>query len=428
MKIIYFILLLTSLFANYLFAQELISDTHFQNGLTVFSPKYPPDNPVKIDGIIGFDSTKTPVWTCAQWSSKSSLIDITPVVLENGWYRWENSEKKIYLGPYFEEDYDILFGVNSYNEYNGVYRKSSENWPHLLVEQRLSNPNTAGPGCPSLDNKVRLNFHVEVKLENDSIIIQSGYNEDIHAAQFNIYFTVQNLNSSSSGYGNDYIWLGVQVYDDRNENPQEYINHDDGTQTLIYSIAYDSVANESTHSNEWIKIDVDLYPYAIKALNEAWNRGYLSASQDLADYKLGGINIGWELPGMNIADMKIRNLSLIAEDATTVEKDFSKDELGFQLFQNYPNPFNPSTIIKYSIPNTVGTGDVTSVLLKVYNTLGQEITTLVDEQQQPGNYKFTFDVTSVSEEIPSGIYFYRLTVTSMSSSLFSETKKLLLLK
>ena len=422
-----FTFILISLFASNVIAQELIFDNHFQYGLKVYSPQYPPDNPVQVDGVIGFDSTKTPIWTCAQWSSKSSLIDIVPTIMPNGWYHWENSEKKIYLGPYGEEDYDILFGVNSYSEYGGVYRQIGENWPHLLVEQRLSPPGNAGPGCPPLDELGKLNFHLEAKLENDSTIIQEGYDANIHAAQFLIYFTVQNLNTSSPGYGKDYIWLGVQVYDDRNESPAEYINHDDGTQTLIYSIAFDSVATKSTHTNEWVNINVDLYPYAIKALNEAWQRGYLSASQDLADYKLGGMNMGWELPGMNIADMKIRNLSLIAEVATTVEKDFSKDELGFQLFQNYPNPFNPSTTIKYSIPNTVGTGHVPSVLLKVYNTLGQEIATLVDKQQQPGNYEVVFNAT----ELPSGIYFYRLTIGDQlqeSGLVFSETKKLLLLK
>ncbi len=197
-------------------AQELIYDTHFQDGLKVYSPQYPPANPVQVDGTIGFDSTRIPVWTCAQWSSKSSLVDITPTVLPNGWHHWDNSEKKMHFGPYGEEDYYILFGVNSYNEYDGIYRQVGENWPHLLVEQRLSPPGNAGPGCPSMDKLGRLDFHLEVKLENDSTIIQNGYDKNIHAAQFNIYFTVQNLNQNSSGYGKDYIWLGVQVYDDRN--------------------------------------------------------------------------------------------------------------------------------------------------------------------------------------------------------------------
>ncbi len=85
----------------------------------------------------------------------------------------------------------------------------------------------------------------------------------------------------------------------------------------------------------------------------------------------------------------------------------------FSLSQNYPNPFNPSTIIRYSIPKT---GLVT---LKVYDILGREVTTLVNENKTPGNYSVTFNGNNLS----SGIYFYRI-----SAGRYSETKKFILLK
>jgi hypothetical protein len=415
MKYVLQIIFTLILFINTLLAQELISDTHFQNGFSVLAPTYPPE----VQGTIGFDSTRTPIWTCGQWGSKSSLIDIPPTVMPNGWYNWENSEKRIYIGPVGGEDYDILFGVNSYNEYDGVYRQLGESWPHLLVEQRLSPPDNAGPGSPSMNAVTNLAFHVEAKLENDSTIIEIGYDANIHAAQFLIYFTVQNLNPNSPGYGAQYIWLGVQIFDDRNERPAEYINHDDGTQTLIYSIAYDSVATKSVHSNEWISFDVDLYPYALKGLEEAWLRGYLSASQDLADYKLGGMNMGWELPGMNIGEMKIRNLSLIASNNSTDVNTNGMDELSFQLFQNYPNPFNPNTIIKYSISQDNSGSQEQMVILKVYDLLGREISTLLNEEQKSGTYEVQFDATNFT----SGVYYYQITVGGIS-----QTKKLIILK
>ncbi len=415
MKNLLNLIAIMSMFISSLFAQELISDTHFQNGFQVLAPEHPPT----VQGIVQFDSTKTPIWTCGQWGSKSSLIDIEPTVMANGWHNWENSEKKIYMGPDDAEEYDIIFGVNSYNEYDGNYRQLGESWPHLLVEQRLSPPSNAGPGCPAMDELTKLDFHVEAKLENDSTIIQTGYDSNIHAGQFLIYFTVQNLNPTSPGYGAQYVWLGVQIYDDRNEHIPEYINHDDGTQSLIYSLAYDSVASKSTHSNEWVDFTVDLYPYAIKALEEAWQRGYLSASQDLADYKLGGMNMGWELPGMNIGEMKIRNLSLIASNDPTDVTGSTVHENGFNLSQNYPNPFNPSTKIEYSIPRGTEYYSVQKVTLKIYDVLGREVTTLVNKEQQPGNYEVVFNAT----ELPSGAYFYTIT-----SGKYSETKKLLLLK
>lgn len=85
----------------------------------------------------------------------------------------------------------------------------------------------------------------------------------------------------------------------------------------------------------------------------------------------------------------------------------------FGLFQNYPNPFNPSTNIKYQIANNK------LVVLKIYDILGREIQTLVNEKKSPGTYEVTFD----GSKLASGIYFYTLTVED-----FKETKKFVLLK
>ncbi len=85
----------------------------------------------------------------------------------------------------------------------------------------------------------------------------------------------------------------------------------------------------------------------------------------------------------------------------------------YALFQNYPNPFNPTTTITYQIPKE---GKVT---IKVYDSIGKEITTLVNEEKQRGRYNVTFDASNLT----SGIYFY-----SLSSGNFKETKKLILLK
>ena len=85
----------------------------------------------------------------------------------------------------------------------------------------------------------------------------------------------------------------------------------------------------------------------------------------------------------------------------------------FELSQNYPNPFNPTTIISYSVPQN---GFVT---LKVYNILGQEVTTLVQGQQPAGNYIATFNASKFA----SGVYLYRLEIGGNSI-----TKKLVLLK
>lgn len=93
----------------------------------------------------------------------------------------------------------------------------------------------------------------------------------------------------------------------------------------------------------------------------------------------------------------------------------------FSLDQNYPNPFNPTTVIRYHLPKA---GYVT---LKVYNLVGQELTTLVNEVKQGGRYEVQFDGAGLA----SGVYFYRLVVSaggSLSSEHFVETKKFVVLK
>ena len=96
-----------------------------------------------------------------------------------------------------------------------------------------------------------------------------------------------------------------------------------------------------------------------------------------------------------------------------VENGLGNKPTNFILEQNYPNPFNPSTTISYSIAQTG------MVILKIYNSLGVEITTLVEKQQTPGHYSILWDATRFS----SGVYFCRL-----NSGALSEVTKLILIK
>jgi hypothetical protein len=93
----------------------------------------------------------------------------------------------------------------------------------------------------------------------------------------------------------------------------------------------------------------------------------------------------------------------------------------FKLYQNSPNPFNPSTKIKYTIPNVVESETKQSnfVTLKVYDLLGNEIATVVNEEKPAG----TFEVEFNADNLPSGIYFYK-----MQAGNFINTKKMIMLK
>jgi len=85
----------------------------------------------------------------------------------------------------------------------------------------------------------------------------------------------------------------------------------------------------------------------------------------------------------------------------------------FLLYQNYPNPFNSSTIINFSVAKKG------NVKLTIFNAVGQKISTLVDEEKNPGKYAVLFDATNFS----SGTYFYKL-----ESGSYSKVHKMLLLK
>jgi len=103
----------------------------------------------------------------------------------------------------------------------------------------------------------------------------------------------------------------------------------------------------------------------------------------------------------------------LSEMITSIKQPSSQLPESFALYQNYPNPFNPSSVISYQLATN---GLVT---LKVFDVLGREVETLVDERQSAGGYSVKFNGTN----LPSGVYFYRLQVGT-----YHDTKKLLLLK
>ena len=85
----------------------------------------------------------------------------------------------------------------------------------------------------------------------------------------------------------------------------------------------------------------------------------------------------------------------------------------YNLSQNYPNPFNPETIINYQLTMN------NYVTIKVYDILGREVATLVNEEKPAGKYSLNFDASKLS----SGIYFYRIKAGS-----FTQTRKMILLR
>jgi hypothetical protein len=131
--------------------------------------------------------------------------------------------------------------------------------------------------------------------------------------------------------------------------------------------------------------------------------GYHIDYEDISNEGIGAYTYDqWSYVYMNFSGLKATDVEPGQQAAHT-----------FDLQSNYPNPFNPRTVIEYSV------GQTAEVTLKVYNMLGREVATLVDEQKNAGAYKVQFDARNLS----SGIYFYRLQAGNKS-----QVQKMTLIK
>ena len=152
--------------------------------------------------------------------------------------------------------------------------------------------------------------------------------------------------------------------------------------SLFNSVIHDTIVNASSFNfYDWFSVNIDNLYWKVRTIND------------------GGTGPWSETNRFNIMLTDV-------EDETQLPTEFA-------LMQNYPNPFNPTTTIAYHLPNT------SKVQLKVYDVLGNEIATLVNEEKSSGIYNVQLTMNNVS----SGIYFYKITAGD-----FVQTKKMILVK
>ncbi len=157
---------------------------------------------------------------------------------------------------------------------------------------------------------------------------------------------------------------------------------------------------------DWVKIDssnngidtiwnamIDVYPTRIA-------QGIGVTNYDYSNYPGSGGLVGAVINGDTLGTL-------------TSIKDTRLKPNSYNIYQNYPNPFNPSTTIRYSLPKN------DFVNLVIYNTLGQKVSTLVNEYQTSGKYSVQFNASN----LPSGVYFYKI-----ESGNFIKVNKMLLLR
>ncbi len=182
---------------------------------------------------------------------------------------------------------------------------------------------------------------------------------------------------------------------------------------------YDNTRVLTTYAKNWLR-----YPYLLDQTETGncslWGTGHLGYMKywfhhlPHAKGKTNGILNDWWHYFIDYEGA----VALAQSTPTVGVEDIKEPQLpeDFKLEQNYPNPFNPTTTISFQIPESE------HVTLKIYDVLGREVRTLVNEVKSPGYYTVNLDAT-VSSGMSSGVYFYRL-----KSGAFTQTKKLMLIK
>jgi len=152
--------------------------------------------------------------------------------------------------------------------------------------------------------------------------------------------------------------------------------------------------------------------------NTLWSKTFGGSEYNTASSVQQTTDGGYIITGEIATPLSDVFLIKTTPDITDLEQNNDIIISVFSLQQNYPNPFNPSTKIKFTIP-AVETGHAPSVQLIVYDVLGKEIATLVNEEKPAGTYEVEWNATG----LPSGVYFYKLRANE-----FAQVKKMILLK
>ncbi len=268
------------------------------------------------------------------------------------------------------------------------------------------------------------------------IVVQSFIREN------HIYYIISNyLLGYPNGYGNsllrtDSLSGSLRRYDSLNSCNYYF------KEMLVDSLSAifgDSVKNCAYDYKKCTKIDTVIL-FNISKIRKKFTyhfstyigTGLYWAQRDFyftQDFGLSRFEYVWGAPGgysgavtMILLGCKLNGVVYGDTSLTFINKINSTIPTGYFLYQNYPNPFNPVTKIKFDIPSNgfpPGTFGNDRVVLKVYDILGKEITTLVNEALRPGSYEVTFD----GSNLPSGVYFYQLRARE-----YSKIKKMILIK
>lgn len=284
--------------------QQIIGDMGFTNGFKVMDID---GSELYVNRMPG-EHLGTSTWEIAQWGTLETIPNIPN--RDKNYYTWENQYKSLSVGISPANQTEVIFGIDSNAEYSGNYRRRDESrtWPHLLISQTIAIPENLQNYRPlAYAKKMMLSLDIQVLSAHN--IKKSGYDKSIHASQFVLYFTLQNLNPNTKSY-KKYIWFGVPLYDDRFPFPSAATFIDKATQSLIWAPDGREILSTSLHDLKMHSIYIDLLPNMKKAIDYAYRKGIMDTN-NLNDFYIGHMNTGFEVPGLAQLQVKIKNLGLV---------------------------------------------------------------------------------------------------------------------
>jgi Secretion system C-terminal sorting domain len=199
-------------------------------------------------------------------------------------------------------------------------------------------------------------------------------------------------------------------------------------QNILAGTSHNGIYRSTNYGRTWTQVNTGLNP--VEVLSFAINDSNIFASSEGGVFLSTNEGGQWRQNNSGLLDTNVSSLVVNGDnlfagtqdrgvwrrplsEMTPVKGSKPALPIKFSLLQNYPNPFNPTTAISYSLPMNA------LVTLKIYDILGRDVKTLVNERQDEGSHSVIFN----AKDLSSGVYFYRLTAGS-----FIGTKKLMLIK
>ena len=296
---------------------ELVKDSKFSDGLTILDTELDPSSKPRILGRLGGKVGTEPAWQLGQWWSQRSIQASDGGQLSDGSYVWQNQFKTIHLNPGSFLD----LGSNGIEEYNRAVAKSNAHWPHLLIEQAITNPYSplASRTSPSIARMDHIWLDLRTQLLRFELGLP-GADPQTNASLIPLFIGIQNLNPANAGstgpgsFG-QLIQVNIPVFDNRVLLPPPAEMYDPGTLSNLYSTGYAYWSSTPMSSGQEIRFQGDILPFVKKALEKAFSANSLT-SKTVSDYYVSGISIGWENSLNADVSFRIHHLSLraVSED------------------------------------------------------------------------------------------------------------------